>query len=52
MEAMNCAVQNVISKYFNGFTVDEEERIPLENGMVNVDYKMRLTKNGFVSKKS
>jgi ribosomal protein S18 acetylase RimI-like enzyme len=29
----------------NGFTVAAEERIPLENGMVNIDYKMRLAKD-------
>ncbi len=29
----------------NGFTVTAEERIPLENGMVNIDYKMRLAKD-------
>ena len=31
----------------NGFVIEQEERIPLADGMVNIDYCMRLTKAAF-----
>ena len=31
----------------NGFVIEAEERIPLDDGMVNIDYRMRLTKDAF-----
>ena len=33
----------------NGFIIESEERIPLGNGMINIDYNMRLTKESFIS---
>lgn len=31
----------------NGFAIEEEQIIPLGDGMVNIDYKMRLKKESF-----
>lgn len=36
----------------NGFVIEKEERIPLDGGMVNVDYCMRLTKEAFQSSRA
>ena len=44
MEAMDCVVQNIISKYFNGFTVDE--CIRYGNGHINDTYKLTLVADG------
>ena len=35
----------------NGFVIEREEHIPLDDGMVNVDYVMRLTRTAFDSSK-